>query len=171
MVMDDLTQSSLKQALSYDPETGIFRRKKTSGGWPAGKEVGSKEWYGHIRIKINRRKYYAHRLAWLYVYGEWPTKFLDHIDGNPSNNSIANLRLATNQQNQRNCRKYVSNTSGLKGVSEVKSEGRWKAQIRINGRRTYLGIFDTPEEAHEAYCAAGRKHFGEFFNDGKEQQS
>lgn len=85
---------------------------------------------------------------------------VDHINGNRFDNRRCNLRLATQQQNCRNARIMKNNRSGLKGAGY--HNGKWQAQIVIDGKKTYLGIFNTPEEAHEAYCQAAKQHFGEF---------
>lgn len=87
---------------------------------------------------------------------------VDHIDGNGLNNQRANLRVATKAENQRNRRAQLSSKSGLKGVSWHGQNQRWQAEIRLNGIRLYLGIFDTAEEAHTAYCEAAVQLYGEF---------
>lgn len=91
---------------------------------------------------------------------------VDHIDGNGLNNTRDNLRLATNAQNMWNQRKRVNNKSGYKGVQWYKSRQNWRAVIRVNGKRIHLGYFDTPEEAHQAYCDAAKELHGEFANFG-----
>lgn len=105
----------------------------------------------------------AHRLAWLYIYGEWPIDQLDHINRNTSDNRIENLREATQSQNNANrsankSKKY----SPLKGVSFYPDSKRWTASIRINNKNRHLGCFDTAEEAHAAYVAEADQVFGEF---------
>lgn len=116
----------------------------------------------HIKISIDNRGYYAHRLAWFYVYGVWPTDQLDHIDCNGKNNSIRNLREASNSQNLANRSKTVKNTTGFKGVTIHcgRKPGKIKYMARLE--RKYLGLFDTAELAHEAYLAAAKLHYGEF---------
>jgi hypothetical protein len=125
-----------------------------------GDVAGSLNRQGYIRIAIDYKYYLAHRLAWLYVYGEWPSGRLDHRDLDRANNRIANLRPATDMQNCANAKRRVDNSTGFKGVST--RQGRYIAQINRDGRRICLGRFDTPEAAHEAYKAAALKHFGEF---------
>lgn len=90
----------------------------------------------------------------------WP--LVDHVNGNGLDNRRANLRPATNAENMRNRRRYANNTSGFKGVTFDKAKGRWKAQIRLDGRRRYIGRYDTAEEAARAYDAAARELHGEF---------
>lgn len=93
---------------------------------------------------------------------------IDHINGNGLDNRRGNLRLASKSQNSKNRPLYANNTSGYKGVSWAKTVKKWRAEIRVNGQGIYLGIFDTPEEAHAAYCEAAKKYHGEFANFGNE---
>lgn len=113
-------------------------------------------------IRINRRLYMAHRLAWLYVTGTWPINHVDHINGNRSDNRFANLRAATSRENARNSRMRANNACGYKGVHYKKQLNKFVAQIHVDGRVYHLGVFGTAEEAHAAYCKAAREHFGEF---------
>ncbi len=109
----------------------------------------------------------AHRLAWLFVYGEDPgEKMIDHINGDPADNRICNLRLAKSVDNARNRRKLEGATSSYKGVSWYKRKRKWVAQIGIDGRSTHLGYFHDELAAHMAYCEAAQKYFGEFANFG-----
>ena len=150
----------LLELLDYDPETGIFTwRVSTSRGIKPGQVAGTLSRYGYIRIAIGGFHYPAHRLAWYIVYKDWQEQ-LDHKDRDRSNNSINNLRPATNSQNQGN--RTVDNRHGFKGIT--KQGNRYHAQITINYRTTYLGSFDTPEQAAEAYKQAALAHFGEFTN-------
>jgi hypothetical protein len=159
--MSTLTQERLKELLDYDPETGVFTwLASTTNRISVGDVAGSVDRLGYRRIALDRRDYKAHRLAWLYMTGEWPTSDLDHINCDKDDNRIANLRLATEAQNGANRRKNSNNTSGYKGVSS--SRGRWRAEIRVNGRARRLGHFTDPAAAHAAYVAAAEKHFGEF---------
>lgn len=106
------------------------------------------------------KSYKAHRLAWLYMHGELPDKSIDHINGLKTDNRIANLRLATNAQQKQNRPRNLNNSSGYKGVA--RAETKWRARINANGRHYYLGRFDTPEDAHNAYVAAAHRLHGEF---------
>lgn len=163
-----LTQKELKKFLSYDPETGDFRWKvMRTRRWKVGMIAGTvckKRGYrriglkptGATRVIIVR----AHRIAWLYVYGEWPFSDIDHINRNGCDNRIANLRLATKTQNMGNRKRNANNSSGYKGV--YKHRNKWAACIRQNGKTISLGTFNTPQEAHAAYVAAAKKIFGEF---------
>jgi hypothetical protein len=153
-----LTAEILRELLDYDPETGVFT---WLAGRRAGKIAGGFRSDGYHTISIgSSRRYFAQRLAFLYVYGRWPAEDVDHIDGNPSNNAIVNLREATRSQNLQNKRSRSNTSSGLKGVTW---QGRkWVARIKRDGRNDYLGSFKTAEEAHAAYCAAAREAYGEF---------
>jgi hypothetical protein len=154
---------SLKDLLSYDPTTGLFTWKKSNSTKPVvGTIAGTRHPHGYIRINIKRKMYYAHRLAWLYVHGAFPTHEIDHVDRDPANNRIDNLRLATHPQNASNAPKRRTNRSGLKGVCHVR--GRWIATISSNGRQMHIGMFDTAAEAHSAYLAAAKKYHREFMH-------
>lgn len=153
----NLTQEILREHLDYNPETGVFIRKKS--GWKKciGKVAGTTDTSGHLQIKIDGRLYLAHRLAWLWVYGEWPELGIDHRDGNKQHNAIGNLRKATQLQNMQNqFHPHQGRSTTLLGAHWQKKEGKWRAQIRADGRNVYLGSFDTDVEAHAAYMAAKR---------------
>lgn len=150
--MKALTAEKLRTLLNYDPETGVFSR---AHGKP---NVGSPYPNGYIGIRVDYQRYLAHRLAWLHVYGEWPASEIDHINGDKTDNRICNLRLATRAENNANTRCRAK--SGFKGV--VLTKYGYRAAITINNRFKYLGLFKTPEEAHEAYCCAAREAFGDY---------
>lgn len=161
-----LTQDRLKQLLHYDPETGIFTRLVTTGNLLPGTKVGRNQLNGYTSITIDRKHYYTHRLAWFYVTGSWPKNDIDHINRNRSDNRYANLREATRSLNMRNILKFKNNKSGFKGVSWCAVKNKWRANIKLNGKQTFLGYFDIPEKAHGAYVAAAEKNFGEFARIG-----
>lgn len=146
--------------LNYDPLTGIFTWKVRSGRAHPGKVAGSQHSKGYWHIRIEGRLWMAHQLAWFMTYEIWPEFDVDHEDTNKLNNRICNLREATRSQNCCNQGKRVTNTSGYKGVSP--SNGRWKAQINIDGKRKNLGRFDTSELAAAAYAEAAKIHHGNF---------
>ena len=167
-----LTAKRLRELLHYDPATGVFRWKvdiwsgqyrsilTAKTGEIAG-GIDNKSGYRRIRVD-GGPQYKTSRIAWLYMTGEWPPKgyFIDHKDGNKSNDCWKNLRLATPSQNAWNSRKPNTNASGYKGVHRYYN--RFIARITINGNRIELGRFPTPELAHRAYKWAARRHFGEF---------
>lgn len=157
-----VTYERLRELFSYDPETGHFTRLIDCGSAKAGARAGCKVGQGYIEITIGGRAHKAHRLAWLYMTGAWPTKDIDHKDTVKCNNAWENLREATKAQNSANCVARSSNTSGFKGVFYEKHKDRWRARIEVSGRRFHLGYFRTKEQAFAAYCAAAEKHCGEF---------
>ena len=150
----ELTQERLKGILNYNPETGEFSRFKKQGMTRC-KTLGAG---GYLLISIHGTKYRGHRLAWLYVHGEFPANNLDHIDGCRTNNAISNLRLATPSQNKQNRREPGrNNTSGFLGVHWASHISAWRAQIKVNKKSIMLGAFSTPEDAHSAYLKAKRE--------------
>ena len=159
---DKITAAFLRELFHYDPETGVFTRLVTRQGQGAraGDVAGTLKPSGYLTIWICGANHMAHRLAWLYVHGKWPTHEIDHIDGNRANNAIANLRDVTRSVNHQNLRRARSDSAhGFLGVSPF--FGKWKARITVNRVFQHLGVFDTPEEAHAAYLEAKRRlHVG-----------
>lgn len=152
----DITIEELKAMLSYDPDTGIFTRIKQSSNSKIGKELGSKHSAGYVVIGFKSKNRFAHRLAWLYMTGEWPTKQIDHINGNRSDNRFVNLRVATQSENNQNKKTASSkSTTGLLGVCRHKNG--FGAMIRVNGISKWIGLYKTAEEAHAAYLTEKRK--------------
>jgi hypothetical protein len=160
-----ISQEYLKSKLNYDPETGIFTRIKASGITPNNSKCGTLS-RGYVQISIGSHLYFAHRLAFLYMTGKLPEKFVDHINGIRSDNRFCNIREANCSQNQQNKGRQSNNTSGFKGVSYYKNNGKWRSAIKVNGKKRHLGFFNTPEEAHEEYCKAAKDLHGEFANTG-----
>lgn len=159
--MNSLTQDRLRTILRYDPETGLFHWLSPPKGHPRliGYVAGGIT-TGYVLIKIDGRKYKAHRLAWLYVHGAWPPGDLDHANGSPLDNRLSNLRIATNPENQAN--RFRDRGKALpKGVRKLAS-GRFQARISIKKRQCHLGSFDTADEAQAAYMAAAKNHYGKF---------
>lgn len=154
--------TEFKKYVSYNPSTGEFRREKVNKGGKSkvGDVLGYKENSGYLAFCVCGKKYLAHRLAWLYLHGAWPANQIDHINGIKTDNREANLREATNGQNQQNLKRCrAHNKSGFLGVS--KNKMRWKAEITTNGNRVHIGTYDTPQEAHAAYILAKSKlHVG-----------
>lgn len=163
------TQAVLHEWFNYEPDTGVFRWKKTTVKqiYRMGQAAGTTEKrYGYITIGVpGYGRFGAHRLAWVYVHGlTIGGAEIDHIDTNPSNNAIKNLRLATSVQQKQNSKAHRDNASGLKGAyrsSDGNKKG-WRSQIRVRGKLICLGRFYTAQQAHEAYAAASLKYFGEF---------
>lgn len=149
--MELITADRLREILKYNDDTGEFFWVQPSG--PRVK-VGSFAGYncgGYIRIGIDRRPYLAHRLAWLYVYGEWPAGEIDHVNRVKSDNRIANLRALSHAENNQNKARQKNNTSGKKGVSWNKNRGRWHVRIMLNGESRHVGYFEKIEAADAAY--------------------
>lgn len=164
--MSELTRDRLKELLHYDPYTGrltwLVDRK---GPARAGCEAGCDNGQGYRRIYVDGKPYKGHRLAWFYMTGQWPRE-VDHINGDRSDNSWANLREVTRSQNKMNFSVYRSNSSGYPGVSYYRRTGKWKAQIQKAGQKTFLGYHDTPEQAAAAYERAANELFGEYARAG-----
>lgn len=159
MAAADLTAQELRELLHYDPETGVFTWLKRRGSRAGGSIAGSPHEDGYIQIGVLGRLYGAHRLAWVYMHGLFPTGDVDHIDGVRSNNKIKNLRDVSRSVNLQNQRKPRSdNTSGFLGITLNVRTNTWCARIQSNGKQRNLGYFKTQEEAHNAYLAAKRLH-------------
>jgi hypothetical protein len=151
---------NIKEYLSYDPETGIFTwiKKPKYSRIEIGFIAGYQTHTHHIRIKYNRKLYQAHRLAWFFTYGVVPEFNIDHINENPSDNRICNLRLDSNKENEQNVSTpQANNKSGYRGVCWATKERKWVASIKLKGKTTRIGRYDTPEEAHAAYLCAKRE--------------
>ena len=151
----------LLELLEYDALTGEFRWKvwRNSYGGPVkpGTKAGTPDKHGYWVIGINGRCYPAHRLAWYLCKGYWPTKQIDHINMDPLDNRIANLREASMTQQRANQKVRVDSQSGIKGVRKTK-QGKYSARIKgIN-----LGTFPDPTSASAAYLKAARRMFGEY---------
>lgn len=157
-----LTAKRLRELLSYDPITGHFHWRTGGRGRRANLLAGTLHHRGYIDIGIDGEVYRAHRLAWLYVFGKWPSAGLDHWNSVFSDNSLANLREADQTENGGNRVKNKNNTSGYKGAHWNKVICKWVATISVNGKRKHIGCFDTPQDAHAAYITEARKVFGVF---------
>lgn len=153
-----LTQRKLKELLRYNPDIGLFTRRTSLQGVQAGDIAGCKNPNGYIRIVISYKKYYAHRLAWFYVYGVWPKDQIDHINHNRADNRLVNLREATNQENSMNRGIERRNKSGITGVVWSKDRSKWQAQIITKGKIIHLGRFVDKFEAICARLSANNKH-------------
>lgn len=150
-----ITWEELKSILDYDPSTGVFTYKVRRGTrkFP-GDEAGSLTLLGYVSIKINRKPYFAHRLAWLYQTGQWPKNQIDHKNRLKTDNRFENLRDVTPAVNQQNhTRAQTGNPTGLRGVTRINSG--FKASIKpVGSKQIYLGVYRTPQEAHGAYLLA-----------------
>jgi hypothetical protein len=151
-----ITQKKLKQIVHYDEQTGIFTRLKNN------KQTGSLTKRGYLHIGINNKRYYAHRLAWLYVYGNFPKHMIDHINGNPLDNKISNLRDVQQVNNMMNYKLPVTNTSGVKGVTWHKVNKKWRVRFKVNKKDVDFGLFDDFELASLVAVEARTKYHNEF---------
>lgn len=160
--IESLTVGRVRELLDYDPATGIFTRKICRGGpSPVGSVAGSQNKVGYVVVRVDMHLIKGHRLAWFVSNGAWPIAEIDHINGVKFDNRIANLREATRTENVRNVGFRKANTSGFKGC-RLKG-GKWEARISIGkGKLKWLGYFETPEQASEAYKQAAIKYHGEF---------
>ena len=151
-----ITQNRLRELAHYCPETGQFTHLQSKGRKKAGMPAGSLRRDGYVYAMFDGRRAMAHQFAWLYVTGEWPTQEIDHMDGNKANNAFANLRQVSRRANTENKRTAKrTSTTGLLGV--VRHRDKFVAKIVHAGKRTHLGVFETPEAAHEAYVQAKRR--------------
>jgi len=153
----EMTADLVREIFRYEPESGkLFWNISPTRSVRAGAEAGRVSWQGRVEVGFSGRKYIASRLVWLYVTGEWPMHEIDHINQNPLDNRIANLRDIPRAQNQQNISRAQSNSkSGIRGV--VRRGDKWAAIIMLRKKQTYLGMFDTPHEAEDAYRSAKRK--------------
>jgi hypothetical protein len=146
-VYKKLPPESILQAYSYDSETGIFTHKKKLGAKES-TVAGCDNGYGYLRISHKKKSYYAHRLAWFFVYGRMTADQIDHINGNKSDNRISNLREATAKENQHYKKDAQKNSkSGVLGVSWHEKAKKWQAHFM----NEYIGIFNSIEDASNAY--------------------
>lgn len=157
-----LDLADLRSRLSYDPDTGAFTWLRAYHSRRIGKAAGCPNQFGYLIIGINRQTFFAHRVAWFLYYGCWPRVELDHIDRNPANNRISNLRECTKLQNLANRAVFKRSSTGVKGVCFVKKNGRFQTQIRIRGKNKWLGYYDTAEEAAEVYRSEAVRLHGSF---------
>lgn len=158
-VKTNLTAERLREVLSYDPETGVFHHLREDVIRRFRRlEAGSIDKDGYVIIGVDGAVYRAHRLAWLYVHGQWPAHEIDHINGIPDDNRITNLREADGPRHQQQNQKLRdTNKSGYPGVYWDTTNGRWRAMIRNGGKKLSLGSFTSRHDAGAAYMAAKAK--------------
>jgi hypothetical protein len=143
----------------FDYQDGKLLWRVSRGRIRAGDEAGAVIPNGRLYVQFDGKKYLVHRVIWFLHHGECP-QFLDHIDGNPLNNRIENLRAATKAQNAMNRRVRADSSTGIKGITPKGK--RFGACIYVDGAAKYLGTFDSADLAQAAYAAAANKHFKEF---------
>jgi hypothetical protein len=145
----------LREVLEYSPESGEIRNRVSRARALKGAVAGNKNADGYLCLMVDGKMLKAHRVAWCLMTGEWPTKHIDHIDGDKRNNSWLNLRQADAAQNAQNIAAASDRRDGLVGVSRATSGG-WRARIKLNYVEKHLGVFDSEQEAHAAYLEAKR---------------
>ena len=149
---------------TYDQSTGIVTRRVSAGNRKAGSHVGRRNDFGHLVFELGGKSTGVHRLAFALYHGRWPVGDIDHINRDPSDNRLSNLREATVSQNIANSRLYKSNKTGFRGVSTARNGTKFRARIRVDGVLIYLGEYESANEASEAYKNAALNHFGRFAN-------
>ena len=152
--LTDLTAARVRELLSYEPETGVFRWVAHRCNLVEQQVAGHVTKYGYRLIGVDLKTNMAHRLAWLYVSGSWPDDEVDHINGDRDDNRIANLREASRSENQQNLARRANNTSGFPGVCWSNQASKWQAGIKVHGRLIGLGQFASAAAAGAAYLAA-----------------
>ncbi|MNK69798.1 hypothetical protein D3C87_891950 [compost metagenome] len=165
--MDAVPVQLLRDWFDYDPEKGTLSWKVDRQKNFAGSTAGSIDAKGYWRVGILGHYYLVHRVCWAIHHGQWPQLFLDHINGQPGDNRICNLRLATRHQNGMNQGPRSTNKSGFKGVYLHRVTGKYAATICFQGRHRHLGLFIDPLEAHEVYCLASSLLFGDFSREAR----
>lgn len=165
------TPAELRQLLRYDPKTGkLFWRARPLDPNSRGPTIFNRRYAGkeaftcrmgqkHLQGRVHNRGLLAHRVIWALVYGEWPRGQIDHINGNPVDNRLSNLRDIPGAENQRNMKRFVTNTSGVGGVTWQDDRQRWRVRVKFDGREKHLGRFKDFGEAvrvrNEALAAHG----------------
>lgn len=130
-----------------------------------GEVVGCARRDGYLRVNLEGKTYYLHRMAFAFIHDRWPTGFVDHKNGVTGDNRQVNLREANFAQNTHNQKKRSHNTSGVTGVHWHKIAKKWQSSIKVKNKRVYLGLFDSKDSAAEAMNLARKKLHGEFFNE------
>lgn len=165
--MTMVTQSRLKHLCDYDPATGLlfWKRREENEIWVAswnlmhaGKPVGHLSKHGYLSTSVDNHKYQVHRLVWLFIRGQHPSDFIDHINGDRKDNRIQNLRIAPMLVNGKNQALRSNNKSGVMGVSWSSRRKQWSAQIMVAGKTIHLGFHSTLDGARAAREAANRKY-------------
>ena len=144
-----MNQADVLKLFTYS-KGKLYYKVSNSPRVKVGQVAGTVKPDGYVRVKINKKLYYLHRLIWLYHYGVWPTE-IDHIDRNPSNNAVENLREVSRSVNMRNTKLKRATTSKYKGVCWNKRLSKWVAKASVNMKSVHLGVFTDEVEASKAY--------------------
>ncbi len=163
VTLQGFTREFLSELFEYRPRLGVLVRRQARNGRNAwkGRVVGNVDGKGYLHVSILGKFVRVHRLCF-FLYHGWVPPQLDHRDTDRLNNRIVNLRPASQKQNAGNTRMHKHNTSGFRGVSKSTRSGLWHAQIKIDGKQTYLGRFEDPVMAARCYDNAAQVHFGKF---------
>lgn len=174
-----ITPKFLRQLFIYDPEIGSLRWRRrplehfadnrSFATWNkrfAGKEAGGLSGPGYFAVSIYGRPILKHRIIWAYVYGCWPVRQIDHINGCKTDNSISNLREVSHSQNGKNAKRPSHNTSGFVGVGYHAKTKKWRSYIKVNQKNLHLGLFSQKADAIEARINA-EVHYGFHPNHGR----
>lgn len=158
--MNQLTQKELKHHLYYNPLTGTFKWNFSRPGVSLNKRPGSLNSKKYLLIQIDKKRYLAHRLAWLYMKGYFPENEIDHINQIRNDNRWDNLREVTHQKNSTNCKLSSNNTSGITGVTKKKYKNNiyWISRIKIKGKQINLGCFTNKLDAAKSRLEAEKKY-------------
>ena len=148
---------TLRALFDYDPDTGVLVWRKAQGTSRAGREAGWLHRSGYVYVGVGGKSYKAHRIIWYLHHGVPPADLIDHVDRDPTNNRIRNLRECTHAQNQQNKRTYANNLTGVKGVSWYARYGKWRVRIQHLGKPILVGMFADFGEACNARLQA-QKH-------------
>ena len=144
--------------IKYNPETGVFTWARSRPGVTAGSQAGCLSTYGYLLIRVGRKQFRAHRLAWLITHGEWPAAEIDHINGDRADNRICNLCAVDRTGNSQNrWMAHQDSSHGRLGAAWNKQHRRWQSKITVNGTHHHLGYFSTADEAHAAYINAKKR--------------
>jgi hypothetical protein len=139
-----LTQDYVREIFDYDPSTGVVTRKKSvSQNTKVGQQAGTVNGHGYLAVRVFSKTYSLHRIIWLYVYGQFPSKDIDHINRNRLDNRLLNLRQVDRIDNCRNISRPKHNTSGCMGVSWYGRDKKWNVYIKVDGKNKWLGRYDT----------------------------
>ena len=159
-----ITQDLVKELFEYKDGFLYWKITKAQNA-KKGTIAGSVDSNGYHRVSINYKHYKVHRLVFLMFHGFLPEN-IDHIDGNPLNNKIENLRKVTTSQNMQNAKRYSTNTSGVKGVSWEKDRKKWKVQVMLNRENNIIRNLESLELAELVAQELRNKYHGEFTNHG-----
>jgi hypothetical protein len=148
--------------VSFDTGAVVWKIQ-TARCTKVGSLAGFKKSSGHLYVQIDGKTIALHRIVWAMFNGSWPVGILDHMNENPADNRICNLRIASKSQNGANVRRpQRNNKTGYKGVSLNKQTNKYRASMTLNGKHVHIGSFSTPEEAFHAYSLASARNHGEY---------